>query len=106
MECLFGFIGKDFVVTVSDNSTARSITVMKTDEVKSRELNNHILLLYSGEPGDRAQFAELSQCNIQLYGIRNGFELSPVSAARYTRRGLANSLRNKVNFQLTLCLTL
>ncbi|KAK9764999.1 Proteasome subunit beta type-4 [Basidiobolus ranarum] len=102
MECLFGFVGKDFVVTVSDNSAARSITVMKTDEVKSRELNKHTLMLYSGEPGDTVQFAEFIQCNVQLYGIRNGVELSPVSAARYTRRELANSLRSKHPYQVNL----
>ncbi|KAI8827240.1 nucleophile aminohydrolase [Fimicolochytrium jonesii] len=95
MEALFGIVGKDFVLTASDRTTARSIVVMKHGEDKSRELNKQTLMLYSGEAGDTVQFAEYIQRNIQLYGIRNGVPLSPQATASFTRRELANSLRSR-----------
>lgn len=69
---------------------------MKHGEDKSRELNKHTLMLYTGEPGDTVQFAEYIQRNIQLYGIRNGIPLSTKATANFTRRELASSLRSRV----------
>lgn len=51
----------------------------------------------SGESGDTTQFSEYIAKNIQLYKMRNGYELSPKEAAFYTRRNLADSLRSKVS---------
>lgn len=50
-----------------------------------------------GEPGDTTQFAEYIAKNIQLYKMRNGYELSPSAAAAFTRRNLADSLRSRVS---------
>lgn len=50
----------------------------------------------TGEPGDTVQFAEYIAKNIQLYKMRNGYELSPKAAASYTRRNLAEYLRSRV----------
>jgi 20S proteasome subunit beta 4 len=52
----------------------------------------------TGESGDTTQFAEYIEKNIQLYKMRNGYELSPPAAANFTRRNLADSLRSRVNF--------
>lgn len=49
-----------------------------------------------GESGDTVQFAEYIAKNIQLYKMRNGYELSPKEAANFTRRNLAEALRSKV----------
>ncbi|KAF9341169.1 Proteasome subunit beta type-4 [Linnemannia elongata] len=77
METLFGITGKDFVITAYDSKAVASITLMKIGENKSRELNPHTLMLFSGEPGDGVHFSEYIERNIKLYGIRNGIELSP-----------------------------
>ncbi|KAI9251606.1 nucleophile aminohydrolase [Sporodiniella umbellata] len=102
MECLFGITGKDFTLLSADTVCARSIVVMKGTEDKSRQLNAHTVLLYSGEPGDTVNFAEYIQRNIKLYGIKNGIELSPKATANFTRRELADSLRSRHPYSVNL----
>ncbi|OZJ06936.1 hypothetical protein BZG36_00179 [Bifiguratus adelaidae] len=102
MECLFGITGKDFTLLAADEVAARSIVVMKSKEDKSRTLSPHILLLYTGEPGDTVNFAEYIQRNVRLYGIRNDIELSPKAAANFTRRELAESLRSRHPYAVNL----
>ncbi|EGF78575.1 hypothetical protein BATDEDRAFT_30482 [Batrachochytrium dendrobatidis JAM81] len=95
MEVLLAITGKDFVLTAADDTTARSIVVMKRGEDKSRELTNHTLMVYSGEAGDTVQFAEYIQCNSRLHSIRHGIELSTNAIASFTRMELATSLRSR-----------
>nr|KAJ3422721.1 radical S-adenosyl methionine domain-containing protein 1 [Polyrhizophydium stewartii] len=92
---LLAIAGKDFVLTASDDTSARSIVVMKRGEDKSVELTKHSLMLYSGESGDTVQFAEYIQRNVRLYGIRHSIELSPNAVASFTRREMAESLRSR-----------
>lgn len=102
MDTLFGITGKDFVITAYDSKAVASITLMKIGENKSRELNPHTLMLFSGEPGDGVHFSEYIERNIKLYGIRNGIELSPRAVSSFARRELADSLRSRVCFILSL----
>ncbi|KAI9229295.1 MAG: nucleophile aminohydrolase [Piptocephalis tieghemiana] len=104
MEFLIGITGKDFVLTVTDTTQARGITVMKHDETKTMSLNPHSLMLYSGESGDTVNFAEFIQRNIRLYGIRNNVELSPSAVATFVRGELAQSLRSRHPYQVNLLL--
>lgn len=62
------------------------------------KLSDHLLMAVTGESGDTTQFAEYIEKNIQLYKMRNGYELSPFAAASFTRRNLADSLRSRVSF--------
>ncbi|KAG5457717.1 MAG: hypothetical protein BJ554DRAFT_2199, partial [Olpidium bornovanus] len=96
MESLFAIKGKDFVITAFNANVVRSINVLKHREDKTRALNPHALLLFTGEPGDAVHFAEYIQANVKLYGIRNSLELRPSAVAAFTRRQLANSLRSRV----------
>lgn len=59
----------------------------------------------SGESGDTVQFAEYIAKNIQLYKMRNGYELSPKEAASFTRRNLADALRSRVNIHCENCIS-
>ncbi|KAJ1973695.1 Proteasome subunit beta type-4 [Dimargaris cristalligena] len=102
MECLMGLVGKDFVITVTDTMAIRSITVLKHDEDKTRELNPHTLISYCGEAGDTTNFAEYVQKNVKLYGIRNNIELTPGATANFVRRELADSLRTRSAYQVNL----
>ncbi|KAJ3021605.1 Proteasome subunit beta type-4 [Thoreauomyces humboldtii] len=102
MQALFGIVGKDFVLTASDTTMARSIVVMKQGEDKSRDLTPTTQMLYSGEAGDTVQFAEYVQRNCRLYGIQNGVSLSPRAAASYVRRELATSLRTRNPYHVSL----
>ena len=60
------------------------------------KLSDSLLMAVTGESGDTTQFAEYIEKNIQLYKMRNGYELSPNAAASFTRRNLADSLRSRV----------
>lgn len=56
----------------------------------------------SGESGDTTQFSEYISKNIQLYKMRNGYELSPKAAASFTRKNLADYLRSRTPYSVNL----
>ncbi|KAI0037003.1 20S proteasome subunit [Vararia minispora EC-137] len=104
MECSFALVGKDYVLVAADTTAARSIVKMKVDEDKIKTLSPHLLMAYSGEPGDTVQFAEYIERNIRLYHIRNFHPLRPQSAAAWVRRSLAQSLRSRSPYTVNLLL--
>ncbi|KAJ3608901.1 hypothetical protein NHX12_023429 [Muraenolepis orangiensis] len=104
MEYLIGIQGPDFVLVAADNVAAKSIIKMKDDYDKMFKLSENILLLCVGEAGDTVQFAEYIQKNVQLYKMRNGYELSPAAAANFTRKNLADYLRSRTPYHVNLLL--
>jgi 20S proteasome subunit beta 4 len=123
MECSFALTGKGYVIVAADTTAARSIVKMKTDEDKIKALSPHLLMAYSGEPGnlrsfssnhlyisfvittgDTVQFAEYVERNIRLYQIRNIYALRPSAAASWIRRSLAESLRSRKPYSVNLLL--
>ena len=52
MECSFALTGKGYVIVAADTTSARSIVKMKVDEDKIKALSPHLLMAYSGEPGE------------------------------------------------------
>ena len=67
-----------------------------SDQKKSYQLSDKLIMTAVGESGDTNQFAEFITKNIQLYKMQNGYELSPAGAANFTRRNLADYLRSRV----------
>jgi len=104
MEGLIGIAFKDFVLLAADKTNAYSIIVVKSDEDKFYKLSDHLVMAICGEPGDTGQFAEFIEKNIQLYKMRNGFELSPKAAANFVQRNLAEYLRSRTPYQVNLLL--
>lgn len=103
MEVLIGVRGPGYVLLASNLNQVRGITVMKPDDDKSRVLNAHNLMLYSGEPGDTVQFAEYVTANVALYSRRNEEqELHTDAVSSYVRRELAQSLRSRKPYQVNL----
>ncbi|KFM72065.1 Proteasome subunit beta type-2, partial [Stegodyphus mimosarum] len=102
MECLIGIAFKDFVIVAADMNVAHNIVLVRKDDDKMYKLSDHLLMLVSGEAGDTIQFAEFIAKNIQLYKMRNGYELSPTAAANYTRRNLADFLRSRTPYAVNL----
>ncbi|CAB0039713.1 unnamed protein product [Trichogramma brassicae] len=98
MECLIGIQFNDFVLVAADMTNATSIMVMKNDEQKIHKLANKLVMAVSGESGDATQFSEYINKNLQLYKMRNGYELSPKAAANFTRRNLADYLRSRTPY--------
>uniref|UniRef100_A0A452DHV9 Proteasome subunit beta n=2 Tax=Bovidae TaxID=9895 RepID=A0A452DHV9_BOVIN len=104
MEYLIGIQGPDYVLVASDRVAASNIVQMKDDHDKMFKMSEKILLLCVGEAGDTVQFAEYIQKNVQLYKMRNGYELSPTAAANFTRRNLADYLRSRTPYHVNLLL--
>lgn len=104
MECLIGIKGSDYVLVASDTIAARSIIALKKDNDKMFKLSKKLMMLVTGEPGDTVQFAEYIAKNIQLYKMRNGYELSPTAASHFTRKNLADYLRTYSPYYVNLLL--
>ncbi|KDR81346.1 hypothetical protein GALMADRAFT_239191 [Galerina marginata CBS 339.88] len=104
METSFALTGKGYLIMAADTTAARSIVKMKVDEDKIKALSPHLLMAYSGEPGDTIQFAEYVERNIRLYQIRNLYPLRPAAAASWIRRALAESLRSRKPYTVNLLL--
>lgn len=100
----------------------RGPTVLKATDDKTRNLNQHTLMAFSGEPGDggnnwserccwhieaddfSVQFAEYIQANVQLYSMRNDTELSPAAVGNFVRGELARALRSRNPYTVNLLL--
>ena len=104
MEGLLGIAFKDFVLLAADTTASHSIILVKNDVSKVYKLSDRLIMAVCGDPGDTPQFAEFIEKNIQLYKIRNGFELSPKAAANFIQRNMANYLRSRTPYQCNLLL--
>ena len=102
MECTIGIQCNDFVLLAADRTSASSIIAVKHDVNKIEALDDHLAMAVVGEQGDALQFSGFIKVNIQLYKIRNGFELSPTSASHYIQRNLANYLRSRTPYHVNL----
>ncbi|KAL4775532.1 nucleophile aminohydrolase [Aspergillus nidulans var. acristatus] len=104
MEVLLGITGRDFVILAASKAAMRGPTILKAEDDKTRQLNEHTLVAFSGEAGDTVQFAEYVQANVQLYTMRNETELSPNAVANFVRGELARSLRSRNPYTVNLLL--
>lgn len=102
MECLIGIKCNDFVLLAADGAVAHSIMVLKQDEQKITKLSDSLAMAVVGESGDTVQFADYIAKNITLYKTRNGYELSPKAAATFTRKNLADSLRSRNAYRVSM----
>ncbi|KAI0119226.1 nucleophile aminohydrolase [Daldinia grandis] len=101
---LLGITGKDFTLIAASKAAMRGATILKASDDKTRSLNKHTLVAFSGEAGDTIQFSEYIQANAQLYSMRNETDLSPTALAHYVRGELATSLRSRKPYNVNLLL--
>lgn len=104
MEGLIGIAFKDFALLAADKTMAYSIIAVKHDQTKIYKLSDNLIMAICGESGDTVQFAEYIEKNIQLYKMRNGFQLSPSCAANFIQRNLADYLRSRTPYHVNLLL--
>ncbi|KAF2499222.1 N-terminal nucleophile aminohydrolase [Lophium mytilinum] len=104
MEVLLGITGKDFTIIAASKAAMRGATILKASDDKTKALNSHSLMAFSGEAGDTIQFAEFIQANIQLYSMRNAMDLSPSATANFVRGELARALRSRKPYTVNLLL--
>lgn len=76
---------------------------MKNNEDKIVEIDNNKLLAASGENGDRVQFCEYIQKNMNFYRFVNDRSLTTKGCAHYIRGQLAEALRSNP-YQVNLLL--
>lgn len=50
-----GITGKDFVIVAASKAAMQGPTIMKAEDDKTRQLNKHTLMAFSGEPGDTGE---------------------------------------------------
>lgn len=55
-EVLLGITGKDFTIIAASKAAMRGATILKATDDKTRELNQHNLMAFSGEAGDTSTF--------------------------------------------------
>ncbi|KAF2350088.1 Proteasome subunit alpha/beta [Trinorchestia longiramus] len=104
LECLIGIKFKDFVIMATDMNHLQSIMVHKGDADKMQKLSSNLLMAICGESGDTTQFGEYIEKNVQLYKMRNGYELPPSAAVHFTRNTLATHLRSREPYMVNLLL--
>ena len=51
-EVLLGITGKDYTLIAASKAAMRGATILKASDDKTRELNKHTLMAFSGEAGD------------------------------------------------------
>jgi 20S proteasome subunit beta 4 len=94
MDSQFAFVGSDFCCVIADTTAVQQIIVQKSNEDKIIELDKSKLFALSGPKGDCANFGEFVKCNLNLYRLKNGRELTTRAAANWTRNELAKALRS------------
>lgn len=105
MDIVLGIKVEDGTIIATSKAATRGISILKDNDDKTRALNSHNLLAYTGEAGDTVQFAEYIQANIQLYTMReNDIELSPNATASFVRNQLATSIRSRKPYQVNVLL--
>ncbi|XP_047036192.1 proteasome subunit beta type-2-like [Helicoverpa zea] len=92
-QCLMGMQCKDFAIIAADQTNTQSIIVMKHDENKLYHMSNDLVMGAIGDPGDRVQFAQFVAKNVQLYKMRNGYQLTAAAAVHFTRKTLMEALK-------------
>lgn len=56
-EVLLGITGKDFTILAASKAAMRGATILKASDDKTRELNRHTLMAFSGEAGDTSMLS-------------------------------------------------
>lgn len=103
MDIVLGIRVQDATILATSKAATRGISVLKADDDKTRVLNKHNLVAYTGEAGDTVQFVEYVQANIQLYLMRqNDVELSPKATASFVRNQLATLIRSRKPYQVNV----
>ncbi|KAJ8735229.1 hypothetical protein PYW07_006849 [Mythimna separata] len=92
-QCLIGVQCNDFAMIAADQTNTQSIIVMKHDENKLYDMSNKLVMGAIGDPGDRVQFTQFIDKNVQLYRMRNGYPLTIAAAVHFTRKTIMEALK-------------
>lgn len=65
-EVLLGFTGKDYTIVAASKAAMRGATILKASDDKTKQLNQHTLMAFSGEAGDTGK--AVSTCTHRMAG--------------------------------------
>lgn len=68
-EVLLGIAGKDFTLIAASKAAMRGATILKATDDKTRQLNNHTLMAFSGEAGDTGKLLTVLELYFQQYAL-------------------------------------
>ncbi|KAI1199564.1 hypothetical protein F5X97DRAFT_322294 [Nemania serpens] len=66
-EVLLGITGKDFTLIAASKAAMRGATILKASDDKTRQLNKHTLVAFSGEAGDTGTLFPKPSLALDLY---------------------------------------
>ncbi|CAI4225263.1 unnamed protein product [Auanema sp. JU1783] len=105
MHFLVGISTDDYVILAADKASfSYGAILTDTDNDKEFRLGKKMTMICIGEDGDVDHFGEWVKRNIQLYSIRNGYELSPKAAHHWIRGGISKGLRSRESYYVDLLL--
>lgn len=91
MEVLLGITGKDFTLVAASKAAMRGVTILKATDDKTRALNQHNLMAYSGEAGDTGEL--LFSCPQSLIAGHCTDELDLQCNSQSTSKPTCSSIR-------------
>lgn len=100
MDIVLGIRLKDATIIATSKAFTRGISILKASDDKTLNLNEHNVMAFTGESGDTTQFAEYIKGNVQLFGLREGYEMQSKEIASFVRHTLATSLRSRKPYQV------
>lgn len=100
MDIVLGIRLKDATIIATSKAFTRGISIIKANDDKTLDLNEHNVMASTGESGDTTQFAEYIKGNVQLFGLREGYEMQSAEIASFVRHTLATSLRSRKPYQV------
>ncbi|XP_062524515.1 proteasome subunit beta type-2 isoform X2 [Bombyx mori] len=98
LQCLIGIQCQDFVLVAADQTNIQSIIVMSDDEDKLHNISNSLVMGVIGDHADAVHLQQYITKNLQLYKLKNGYELDTPAVVHFTRRTLSDSLKNGKNW--------
>lgn len=102
MDIVLGIRLKDATLLATSKAFTRGISVLKATYDKTLDLNEHNTIAFTGESGDTTQFAEYIKGNVQLFGLREGYDMESTEIASFIRHELATSIRSRKPYQVQL----
>lgn len=102
MDIILGIRLKDSTLFATSKAFTRGISVLKASDDKTIDLNTHNMMAFTGESGDTTQFAENIKANVQLFGLREGYDMESSEIASFVRNQLATSIRSRKPYQVQI----
>ncbi|GAV29522.1 hypothetical protein PMKS-003023 [Pichia membranifaciens] len=102
MDIVLGIRLKDCTLIATSKAFTRGISVLKASDDKTIDLNTHNMIAFTGESGDTTQFAEHIKANVQLFGLREGYDMESSEIASFVRHELATSIRSRKPYQVQI----